>query len=136
MKRKKRRKPNLKKPNSLTWRNKADKMWEKVIKQVGCCEHCNRTDRQLHSHHIISRTRLKFRHDPSNGVCLCCQCHAFDTNISPHQDSYGAEKFLAWLKAERNGQWLWYEENKEDKRMPEKTYEQCYNELLEIYEAV
>ncbi len=80
-----RRKPNLKNPNSMTWRKKTDNMWAAVIKQVGFCEYCNHEDRQLNAHHIIARVRLRFRHDVSNGICLCVTCHSFDTDISPHQ---------------------------------------------------
>ena len=131
---KKRRKPNLKAPNSATWKKKADNLWGELIRQVGHCEVCGSTG-QLNAHHIISRTRLRFRHDLSNGVCLCVRCHQFDTSISPHQDSYGAENFLEWLKMEREGQWRWYEDNKCDKRKPEKTYKQSYEELKEIEDA-
>ena len=129
-----RRKPNLKDPNSRTWKKKADDMWAAVIRQIGFCEYCNAQDRQLHAHHIISRTRLRFRHDISNGICICSRCHVFDTDISPHQDSYGAERFLHFLEAERPGQFQWYEENKHDKRQPGKTYQECYEELKEIFE--
>lgn len=122
----------VKNPNSIFWRNKADNLWKKVIKQVGACEVCNHKDRQLHAHHIITRVRLRFRHDVSNGVCLCSYCHAFDPSISTHVDSYGAEKFLHWLKLNRSGQFKWYEENKDDKRRPEKTYKESYEELLKI----
>ena len=126
-----RRKPNLKNPNSSTWKKKADDLWGETIRQVGYCEVCGGAG-QLNAHHIISRTRLKFRHDPSNGVCLCVRCHSFNADISPHQDSFGGEKFLEWLEAERPGQFIWYEENKHDKTMPDKTYEQCFYELKEI----
>ena len=131
---KQRRKANLKNPNSRTWRDKADKLWGMVIRQVGKCEYCGSHTNQLNAHHIINRTRLKFRHDVSNGVCLCVRCHSFDSDISPHADSFGGEKFLEWLKIERSGQFKWYEANKHDKRQHEKTYEECYYELKEIFE--
>ncbi len=117
------------KPNSKYWKKKADDAWAAEIKAVGECEHCHHTDRQLNAHHIIACVRLRFRHDLSNGVCLCVRCHSFDTDISPHQDSYGGEKFLAWLERERPGQFQWYEENKDDKRQMEGTYKDKY-ELL------
>jgi len=130
---KKRRKPNLKNPNSMTWRKKADKMWKQCILQVGKCEHCGKTG-QLHSHHIISRVRLKYRHDISNGICLCARCHNFDPDISPHVDSYSGQKFIEWLATNRTGQYAWWYDHKDDKRQKEKTYKQCYYELKEIYE--
>ena len=120
-------------PNSLYWRKKADNMWSAVIKQVGVCECCGSTTNQLNAHHIISRVRLKYRHDVSNGVCLCVTCHSFDPMISPHADSYGAENFLRWLAFNRPGQYIWYNEHKEDKRQKTRTYEECYEELLEIH---
>ena len=117
------------KPNSKYWKDKADKIWAAQIVAVGYCEHCGSTTNQLNAHHIISRTRLRFRHDLSNGVCLCVRCHSFDAKISPHADSYGAEKFLAWLKAERFGQWTWYEENKHDMRQMDDSYRDRYEAL-------
>ncbi len=115
-------------PNSKYWKDKADEEWSKEIRAVGSCERCKATGK-LDAHHIISRTRLRFRYNLSNGVCLCVRCHRFDPSISPHADSYGGEKFLEWLETERPGQFLWFNENKDNKRMPEKTYKQSYEEL-------
>lgn len=136
MAKKKRRKPNLKNPNSMTWRIKADTMWADVIKQVGYCEHCGSRNRQLNAHHLLHRNRFQFRHDVSNGVCLCVQCHAFDDSISPHIDSFSGEKFLRWLEQERPGQYLWYAENKDNRQPKEKTYEESYYELKAMYEEL
>jgi len=127
----KRRKPNLKAPNSATWKKKADNLWGEIIRQVGHCEVCGSTG-QLNAHHIISRTRLRFRHDLSYGVCLCVRCHSFNADISPHQDMYGAGNFQSWLSKQRSGQWRWFLRNCHDKRKPELTYKQSYEELKEI----
>lgn len=116
------------KPNSKYWKGKADTEWSKQIRAVGKCEHCSRAT-SLNAHHIINRTRLRYRHDLSNGVCLCSGCHLFDSEISPHIDSYSGEKFLAWLKSERPGQFQWYEEHKDDKRQPEMSYQEQYEIL-------
>jgi len=126
---KKRRKPNLANPNSRTWKKKADDAWKKQIRAVGCCEHCGSTTRQLHSHHLITRDRLRFRHDLSNGICLCSTCHNFDASISPHVDSYSNERFLAWLEKARPGQFQWYEENKKDMRQMDGTYKDKWEQL-------
>ncbi len=115
-------------PKSGYWKKKADNEWSKEIRKVGYCEICGRGGR-LNAHHIISRTRLRHRYDLSNGVCMCARCHQFDSDISPHADSFGGEKFLAWLKAERPGQFQWYQEAKNDKRLPDKTYQEMYEEL-------
>ena len=131
---KKRKKASLAKrkasPNSMYWREKADEAWAVEIRAVGKCEYCRRTT-GLNAHHIITRIRLRFRHDLSNGICLCSRCHAFDPAISPHIDSFSAENFLRWLKENRPGQWEWYEENKHDKMPIEGTYRDKYEELKE-----
>jgi len=117
------------KPNSKYWKKKADDAWAKEIRKVGRCEICGRVGSKLNAHHIISRTRLRFRHDLSNGICLCCYCHRFSPSFSPHVDTYSGEMFLNWLQINRPGIWAWYQEHKEDKRPPEKSYQQSYEEL-------
>lgn len=115
-------------PHSKYWKGKADDEWARQIRAVGKCEKCPNIS-GLNAHHIIARTRLRFRHDLSNGICLCAYCHNFDNSISPHVDSFAGEEFLVWLEENRSSQFQWYEENKHDKRMPEITYRQAY-ELL------
>jgi len=134
MSKKKRKKATLAErkanPNSKYWKGKADDAWAEEIKKVGHCEYCKSTVNQKNAHHIIGRTRLRFRHDLANGICLCTRCHAFDPEISPHIDSYSAENFLRWLKESRPGQFQWYEENKHNKRQPDWTYREKYEELI------
>ncbi len=91
----------------VNWQKKADEMWSKVIKQVGHCERCFATDKQLHSHHIIGRKAFAYRHDVSNGVCLCASCHTMSA-WSAHNDR---SEFLYWLKHCRPGQWKWFLEH-------------------------
>lgn len=86
------------------WQKKADKEWSRVIRGVGYCEMCGRKDSQLHPHHIIGRTKLAYRHDLSNGVCLCASCHTF-ARWSAHADR---SFFYKWLRQNRKGQWLWF----------------------------
>ena len=117
-------------PNSKYWKEKADEEWSKQIRAVGKCEICNRSN-SLNAHHLINRTRLRFRHDLSNGICMCSRCHIWDSDISPHADSYSNEKFLAWLAENRPGQFQWYEEHKEDKRKQEQNYRTIYEQLKE-----
>ena len=88
------------------WRNKADKEWSKVIRQVGRCERCNEKG-QLHPHHIIGRANYAYRHDLSNGVCLCANCHT----LAPYSAHKDRTSFLNWLKKCRPGQWQWLEEH-------------------------
>lgn len=89
------------------WEKKADDAWKKVIKQVGHCEMCGSSDKQLHAHHIIGRVNKAYRHDLSSGICLCANCHTF-APYSAHKDASG---FRAWLKKNRPGQWQWYVEH-------------------------
>ncbi len=115
-------------PNSKYWKDRADAAWAKEIRAVGRCEHCG-NDTTLNAHHIIGRTRLRFTHDLSNGICLCSYCHKFDSDFSPHGGLYAVEQFLGWFERERPGQFKWYEENKHDKRKPEWTYKDMWEEL-------
>lgn len=120
-------------PNSMYWRRQADEAWSEQIRSVGKCEICGRAS-SLNAHHLIARGRLRFRHNLSNGVCLCSHCHNFNANVSPHVDSFSGERFLVWLELKRHGQWVWYEENKDDMRTLEyapleETYKDAYRRL-------
>jgi len=88
---------------------KADNMWSACIRQVGYCEWCGQPGDvvQLHAHHIILRGNKAYRHDLSNGVCLCASCHTMGVQ-SAHTDRTA---FLAWLKRECKGQWIWFKEH-------------------------
>ena len=87
----------------VNWQKKADDMWKLVVKQVGCCEMCGSSTKQLHAHHIISRKHFSYRHLLENGVCLCANCHMFG-NHSAHKNR---KYFLEWIQKEREGQWSW-----------------------------
>lgn len=135
-KRKKRkpRKPNLKNPNSRTWKKKADNAWKEQVHATGYCEKCEAdgvtsSHKRLNAHHIIVCTRLRYRHDLSNGILLCTWHHKFDPTFAPHADSFSNQKFLDWLEQERPGQFQWYEENKDNMRQMEGTYQDKYEEL-------
>ncbi len=86
---------------------KTDNEWSRVIRQVGYCERCHNSDCQLHPHHLILRRNYAYRHDLSNGVCLCASCHTL-ASYSAHRDK---TNFLEWLKRERKGQWEWFREH-------------------------
>ena len=115
------------KPNSKYYRKKADEAWAKQIRSVGACEICERTT-SLNAHHIIARTNLYFRHDLSNGVCLCSHCHKWGDH-SPHRDLPSSENFQAWIRFNRPGQWEWYLKNKDCKLRPSWTYKEKYEQL-------
>ncbi len=117
------------KPNSRYWREKADSAWSVKIRSIGLCERCGPTERQLNAHHILSRTRLRHRHDLGNGVCLCTTCHAFDATFSPHVDSFSGQGFIEWL--ETTDHWAWYEANRDDFRQMDDSYRDRYEALME-----
>jgi len=97
------------------WRKKADDEWSRVIRQVGKCEICKVPGIKgkkkgwvnLDAHHIITRGHTGYRHDLSNGICLCKGCHKFKP-WAPHQDH---TQFIAILKSSRPGQYVWYLSN-------------------------
>ena len=137
MVKKKRKKASLKarkaNPDSSYWKGKADDAWSEEIKKVGECEVCGRTSDQcqLSAHHIIGRTRLRYRHDLSNGLCLCQTHHTLGSyeDVCAHGDMRQAENFKAWFKDTCPGQFQWFEEHKDDKRQKEMTYKECYESL-------
>lgn len=73
-------------------RNKADKQWSIIVKDMWGhkCAVCGGTE-HLNSHHLIPREIAKFRHNPSNGICLCPTCHKFGR--------YSAHKHPLWFMA-------------------------------------
>lgn len=112
------------------YKEEADKLWAAEIKAVGACEVSGTTE-NLQAHHILSKGAYPhLRYDLSNGVCLSGNNHTFDKDICPHGTLPAVEGFLRWLKHLRPGQWQWYLENKDDRRMVDIDYEAKYNELL------
>jgi len=82
---------------------KADKEWARVIRQVGRCEMCGRRT-TLNAHHIIHRTKFCYRHDLSNGICLCVSCHMYGSHSAHNDRTF----FWNWLEKNRPGQWKWF----------------------------
>ena len=131
-------------PNSKYWRDRADEIWRDDIREVGECEICGikGSPRQsdgklvvdLEAHHVIKKGppvwREKFRHDRTNGICICTKHHSkWQKDIGPHGSEDAQFEWWKWVKRERSGVFQWYEEHKDDKRKPELTYRQSY-ELL------
>ncbi|HDS83967.1 MAG TPA: hypothetical protein ENN97_02045, partial [Phycisphaerales bacterium] len=56
-------------PFSTYWRNKCDRRWSAVIRQVGCCAYCGR-GYTLEAHHLIRRSRMELRQRLECGMCL------------------------------------------------------------------
>lgn len=62
-------------------KRKADRLFSLLVRQVGLCEHCGRSDGvQLQCAHWISRRYSHTRTDPDNAFCLCSACHRWFTD--------------------------------------------------------
>jgi len=94
-----------------------DGLWRRIVKASGRCAICGRSDRQLHAHHLITKTARFFRHNVENGICLCARCHVAEKGdivggvrrISAH----GTPRFFQdWLKAKHPEKYDWWEKNR------------------------
>lgn len=110
---------------TATLKRNVDKLWGKVIRARGYCSVCGETS-QLQAHHLIARTRHRYRYDPRNGICLCFKHHQLDNNISPHASMSSALNFVAFLKKNNPQQYRYFMENREDKRPVAVDYEKLY----------
>ncbi len=88
-----------------------DNVWKKIVKVMGHCEMCGRSDLRLNAHHLIRRDSMFFRHNPENGICLCTNCHIFNTppKISAHGTPIA---FNDWLKERFPDRHEWLEKNR------------------------
>ena len=88
----------MKPHNKTYWKKKADTEWARVIKvrDLHACRYCQRTDKQLHSHHIIGRCILHLRHNLLNGITLCAEHHKFG-KYSAHENPVA---FNDWIRTE------------------------------------
>jgi len=140
----------MKVKSATYWRNRADKVWSDIIRQVGHCEYCyvQGTPRQdgalvkgLQAHHIIFKDNtprgMKFRHDISNGVCLCDENHNKYSRhqLSPHGKGEAVRLWWKWLENNRPGQYQWYLDHVEDKKFEKQDWEQHYHDLVEIRDS-
>ena len=92
---------------------KIDSAWAKLVKlRAGNkCEYCGTTTRQLHSHHIFSRSNRSVRWDAQNGICLCATHHvlgSFSAHKSPMEFTewlveYKGQDFVDKLRLKKNG---------------------------------
>ena len=60
-----------------------DKNWQKSVREKDnfTCQRCGIYDPYIHTHHVILRSRsLAFKHQVSNGICLCNSCHSWVHN--------------------------------------------------------
>ncbi len=106
-------------------------LWANEIKEVGQCEilGCDKTD-DLQAHHLLEKTVwTHLSRDLTNGICLCSNHHRFNLDISPHTTLPAVQAFLEFIKNERSGVWVWYEEHKNDAKYQNFDYEAAYHEL-------
>ena len=73
-----------KKRSVKSWRNECDQVRSKIVRFLGYCELCDRTDKQLHDHHLIGRGVLYYRYNFNNALCLCASCHTLSNECSAH----------------------------------------------------
>ena len=75
---------------------KLDEAWRVLVKlRAGKkCEYCGTTTKQLHSHHIYSRSKKSTRWDVKNGICLCAGHHVLSSTFSAHKTPL---EFTVWL---------------------------------------
>ena len=112
---KKKKKTKLQKskdnPISRYWRNKADQLWSKLVRQRdgNKCVICGNKDK-LNAHHLIDRSVKVLRHMLINGLSLCPSCHKFNRRRSAHG---GNIPFVLWMleRADENKQVVWVKEN-------------------------
>ena len=81
------------------WKSKADKLWSQYVrKRDKTCQWCGMIHpKQMHSHHIVTRSVLATRHDPENGILLCPGCH-----FKAHSHML---RFVEWFRTSGAGNW-------------------------------
>lgn len=87
----------VKKPSKSKLIKKCDILFSLIVRQLGYCEWCGRSDIQLNGHHVIGRAIMFLRYDRRNGCCLCVNCHEFSKTSVKNNPI----KFLDWFKAVR-----------------------------------
>ncbi len=75
---------------------KLDDAWSKLVKlNAGLqCEYCGTQVKQLHSHHIYTRSKKSTRWDVNNGLSLCAGHHVLSSTFSAHKTPV---EFTEWL---------------------------------------
>lgn len=81
-----------KKPSLAKLKKIADKLWSLIVRHVGHCEVCGKTE-HLNAHHFVTRRCSNLRWNVDNGVCVCPSCHLFSVQ-SFHKNPLFAFDFL------------------------------------------
>lgn len=113
-------------PRSKLWKNKADKLWGKVIHaKFQCCAVANGDCRgNLEAHHLITRSNVMTRHSIDNGILLCSTHHKYSQWLSAHKAPLA---FAEWLMLARPSQAKWCSDNKYKTGKPD--YKAAYENL-------
>jgi hypothetical protein len=84
----------------------ADRLWSLAVRNdwANKCAVCG--SKELHAHHLFSRSWPKVRYDLNNGIAMCATHHKFDPSVSPHANGKG---FDCWLREHHRLRWQWYD---------------------------
>ena len=122
-----------KQKGSRYWSKKCEPLWCKIVKRGGKCELCGSNTKQLHAHHLISRSIPVFKWDVNNGLCLCSSCHKLDPDCSAHASTASAANFNEKLKRKLPHVWEWIEDNRHKKWQGIKVdFEEVYWKLKDM----
>jgi len=120
----------MKKPSKRNLIKKCDELYSLIIRSIGYCEICGRTDIQLNGHHIIGRAVMILRYDFRNGCSLCVNCHEFAKDSVKNNPI----KFLRWLQKYRADD-LAYVESKSNiiAHYTVSDLQQIYQKLMKVW---
>jgi len=84
---------------------KLDDAWRELVKlRAGNqCEYCKSKNKQLHAHHIFSRSKKGVRWDVLNGIALCAGHHVLSSGFSAHKTP---TEFTYWLEDYRGKDYI------------------------------
>jgi len=84
---------------------KLDDAWRVLVKlRAGNkCEYCGTTTKQIHAHHIFSRSKKSVRWDVLNGIALCAGHHVLSSTFSAHKTP---TEFTYWLESYRGKDYI------------------------------
>mgnify|MGYP003589287353 CR=1 FL=1 len=95
------------KAHHSTIKRYCDELWSDIIKYINHnkCIICG-TNKQLHSHHLISAKIKQYKYDLNCGVTLCTYCHAVSPFCSPHLAPWTFEMFIKEKYATKYAWWV------------------------------
>ena len=120
-----------KKPTIRQWKKKCDKLWAIIVRSIGHCEVCGKTE-NLNAHHLIGRGNYKYRYDLDNGLCLCVGHHMFNRDISAHASMESIVGLLEWLQDNKPEQYRWFMDNKGKRDSIKPDYPAIFEYLIEM----